>query len=87
MTCADAYFTDAASKLTRAALISSVRKEFYHLIFSKCNMYVRIINVQTGNHIPSAELELNHLITRRKNSHHKMQGKEHFHGNRRILEA
>ncbi len=50
MTCADAYFTDAASKSTRAALISSVRKEFYHLIFSKCNMYVRIINVQTGNH-------------------------------------
>ena len=50
MTCADTSFTGAASKLTCTALISSVRQEFYHWNFSKCNMYVRIINVQTGTH-------------------------------------
>ena len=50
MTCADTSFTGAASKLTWAALISNVRQEFYHWNFSKCNTYVRIINVQTGTH-------------------------------------
>ena len=45
-----AKMTCAASKLTCAILISSVREEFYHWNFSKCNMYVRIINVQTGTH-------------------------------------
>ena len=45
-----AKITCAASKLTCAVLISSVREEFYHWNFSKCNMYVRIINVQTGTH-------------------------------------
>ena len=50
MTCADASFTGAASKLTCAALISSVRQHFYHWNSAKRNMYVRIINVQTGTH-------------------------------------
>ena len=50
VTCADASFTGAASKLTWVALISNVRQEFYHWNFSKCNTYVRIINVQTGTH-------------------------------------
>ena len=45
-----AKITCAASKLTCVVLISSVREEFYHWNFSKCNMYVRIINVQTGTH-------------------------------------
>ena len=45
-----AKLTCATSKLTCAARISSVRQEFYHWNFSKCNMYVRIINVQTGTH-------------------------------------
>ena len=45
-----AKITCTASKLTCVVLISSVREEFYHWNFSKRNMYVRIINVQTGTH-------------------------------------
>ena len=47
-----AKVTCAASKVTCAAQISSVRQHFYHWNFSKCNMYMRIINVQTGTHTP-----------------------------------
>ena len=45
-----AKVTCAASKVTCAAQISSVRQHFYHWNSEKYNMYMRIINVQTGTH-------------------------------------
>ena len=53
-----AKVTCAASKVTCAAQISSVRQHFYHWNSEKYNMYMRIINVQTGTHIMGARLHI-----------------------------